>query len=159
MLSDGQQFTTKFLSTGLGRESGPCRILSPNERRKSVHFYQLRVRQIPCRCHPRHGHPEQIGALPIVEPEESSFSLRSVDQFLTRDAIANPWNRFQALAVNLLPAVQALAECALIDPFQRGIDRTQQRPVPRLLTKIKLSRQRRVGAIALVLAVVVLRSQ
>jgi hypothetical protein len=52
-----------------------------------------------------------------------------------------------------------LTERALTDPFQRSVDRTQEGSVPRFLTKVKFSRQRRVGAIALVLAVVVLRSQ
>ena len=52
------------------------------------------------------------------------FSFRAVDQFLTGDAISNPWNRFQALGIDLLLAVQASPERALTDPFQRGIDGT-----------------------------------
>jgi len=87
------------------------------------------------------------------------ISFCAIHQVLAGDAVANPWNGLQTLDVNLLLAVEALAERALTDPFQRGVDCTQERSVPRFLTKVKFSRQRRVGAITLVLAVVVLRSQ
>jgi len=46
------------------------------------------------------------------------FSFCAVDQFLTCDAKANPWNCFEALAIDLLPTVEAIAKCALADPFQ-----------------------------------------
>lgn len=69
---------------------------------------------------------------------------------------ANPWNGLQTLHVNLLLAVEALAERALTDPFQRGVDCTQERSVPRFLAEVYFSCQRRVGPIALVFAVVVL---
>lgn len=54
----------------------------------------------------------------IVTAESSSGA---VNQFLTGDAIANPWNGFEALGVNLLPAVETLTKCAVTDPFQCGI--------------------------------------
>lgn len=91
----------------------------------------------------------------IVVAESSSGA---VDQFLTDDAIANPWDGFKALAVDLLPAVEALAKCAFTDPFQCGIYRSKPNSVTRFLAKIYFSRQRRVRAIALVLAVVGMRS-
>jgi hypothetical protein len=54
-----------------------------------------------------------------------AISFSAVNQFLTGDAIANPWNRLKPFGLNLLLAVEALAERALTDPFQRGIDGTQ----------------------------------
>lgn len=54
----------------------------------------------------------------VVSHGFSTALFSFVDQLLTGDAVAHPRNRFQALAVNLLPAVETLAESTLTDPFQ-----------------------------------------
>jgi hypothetical protein len=94
-------------------------LVFPHKRREGILLYQLGVRQISCQRHSANRLPNRSAQL--LNRKENSFSLRSVDQFLARDAIANPWNCFQALAVNLLPTVQAFAEYAFIDPLQCGI--------------------------------------
>jgi hypothetical protein len=82
----------------------------------------------------------------------------AVNQILTRDAVANPWNRFQALGVYLLLAVETLAERALSNPLQRSVDCIQEGAVARFLAEVQLVCERRVCAIALVLAIVMLHS-
>jgi hypothetical protein len=86
-----------------------------------------------------------------------ALSVCAINQFLTRVAMANPGNGLKALGIDLLLAVEALAECALADPFQCGIQ-SEQKLVTRFLTNVYFSRQRHVRAIALVLAVIVLCS-
>ena len=75
----------------------------------------------------------------------------AVNQFLTRDAVANPGNRFQALGVYLLLAVETLAERALSDTLQRSVDCIQECSVARFLAEVQLVCERRVCAIALVI--------
>jgi len=67
--------------------------------------------------------------------------------------MADPRNGLESLGINFLLAVQALAERAFTDPFQRGVHGSQQGSVTRFLTEVY---QRRIRAIALVLAVVML---
>src|ERR1700686_174762 len=80
------------------------------------------------------------------------------DQFLTGDAVLNPWNRVQALDGDLRSAMEALPECAETNPLQRRIDRAEQGMVARFLPEIDLPGQRCVCAISFVFPVVELLS-
>jgi len=62
------------------------------------------------------------------------FLFCPVDQFLARDAVANPWNGFEALDVDLLSTIEAFAKCAIIDPPQCRLDGGKQCAIPRFLS-------------------------
>src|ERR1700686_4939282 len=65
----------------------------------------------------------------LATSPRSFFQQSLFELFLAFDAVACPGHRFQALGVDLLAAVDALAEAALADAQQRLFHHLQQLPL------------------------------
>src|SRR5215467_5615947 len=72
------------------------------------------------------------------------------DHFLTSNAVAAPRNSVQTVNADLMFAVQAGAEGAVVDPVQRGFHEHQQAALLRFLPEGHLFGLRKIRAVTLV---------